>query len=86
VRIFKQLSDLLPNTPEKRHISEEEERGIEPLTSAVQRRRNTLLELSGVYKTPANKRISALKLFLGFQGIYSGCCTVAAQVWKPGHG
>jgi hypothetical protein len=29
----------------------------------------------------ANKRISALKLFLAFQEIYSGCCTVAAQGW-----
>jgi hypothetical protein len=81
VRIFKQLSDLLPNTPEKRHISKEE-RGIEPLTSAVQRRRDTLLELSRVHKTPANKRISAAKLFLGFRKF----TRVAAQVWKTGHG
>ncbi len=56
-----------------------EPRGFEPPTSAVQRRRDTLLELSDVCKIPANKRISTLSPFLGFQDIYSGCCTVAAQ-------
>ncbi len=34
---------------------------------------------SGVCKIAANKRISALSLFLSFQEIHSGCRTVAAQ-------
>jgi hypothetical protein len=41
-----------------------------------------LLELSRVYKIPANKRIFAPQLFLGFRKF----TRVAAQVWKPGHG
>jgi hypothetical protein len=56
-----------------------EPRRFEPLTSAVQRRHDTLPDLSRVCKRPANKRISTLWLFLIFQKIYSGCCTVAAQ-------
>jgi hypothetical protein len=56
-----------------------EPRGFEPLTSAVQRRQDRLLDLSGVCKIVANKRISAPSLFLVFQEIYSGCCTVAAR-------
>ena len=55
-----------------------EPRRLEPLTSAVQRRRHALLDLSEVCKVAANKRISTLSLFLVFQKIYSGCCTVAA--------
>jgi hypothetical protein len=39
-----------------------------------------LLDLSEVCNIAVNKRISALSLFLGFQEIHSGCCTVAAQV------
>jgi hypothetical protein len=65
-------------TPE--HWTGVEPRGFEPLTSAVQRRRDSLLDLSEVCNIAVNKRISALSLFLGFQEIHSGCCTVAAQV------
>jgi hypothetical protein len=54
--------------------------GFKPLTFAVQRRRDGLLKLSGDCKTAANKRISTLSLFLKIQRLYSGCCTVAAQV------
>jgi hypothetical protein len=54
--------------------------GFEPTPSAVQRRHDTLLNVSGVCKIAANKRISTLSPFLSFQEIYSGCCTVAAQV------
>jgi hypothetical protein len=53
--------------------------GLDPLTSAVQRRHDTLLDLSGVCKIAAKSCTSVLALFLPFQEIYSGCCTVAAQ-------
>ena len=56
-----------------------EPRGFEPPTSAVQRRRDSLLGLSGACKIAANKRISTLSPLLLFQEIYSGCCTVAAH-------
>ena len=52
-----------------------EPRGFEPLTSAVQRRLHTLLEMSRVCKTAAKAMILALTLFLRIQVIYSGCCT-----------
>jgi hypothetical protein len=42
-------------------------------------RHDTLLKLSGARKITANRRISALSLFLSFQEICSGCCTVAAH-------
>jgi hypothetical protein len=51
--------------------------GFESLTSAVQRRPNTLSEVSGVCKIPSNHRICSSALFLRFQAIHSGCCTVA---------
>ena len=54
--------------------------GFEPLTSSASRKYNTLLDISGVCKTAANKRIFALSLFLVFQEIHSGCCTVAAHI------
>jgi len=53
-------------------------RGLEPLTSAMRRRHEGLLEYSEACKTPANSRISELAFFPIFQEIYSGCCTVAA--------
>ena len=56
-----------------------EPRGFEPLTSAVQRRPDSLPELSRVCKTPANSCICSSALFSRFQTIHSGCCTVAAQ-------
>ena len=48
------------------------------MTSAVQRRQDTLLETSRVCRTPANRRFSASVFFSSVQKIYSGCCTVAA--------
>ena len=45
----------------------------------MQRRRHALLELSRACKTSAKARISFRTLFLSFQVIDSGCCTVAAQ-------
>jgi hypothetical protein len=60
-----------------------EPRGFESLTSAVHRRRDALLELSRVCKIPAKPVVSALMLFLSFQEIYSGCCTVAAEILFP---
>jgi hypothetical protein len=60
-----------------------EPRGFEPLTSAVQRRREGLLEISRVNKTPANQHIIYLMLFLRFQDIRPGSCTVAAQRYPP---
>jgi hypothetical protein len=55
-----------------------EPRGLEPLPSAVQRRHDALLALSGVYKTAANSCSSMLTHISAFQEIYSGCCTVTA--------
>ena len=57
-----------------------EPRGFEPLTSAVQRWRDSLLDLSGVCKIAANTRITSVLLFPSVQEIYSGCCTVAAHL------
>jgi hypothetical protein len=48
------------------------------MTSAVQRRQDTLLEISRVCRIPANRRFSASVFFSSVQKIYSGCCTVAA--------
>ena len=56
-----------------------EPRGFEPLTSAVQRRHDTLPDVSAVCKIPAKAVYPALALFPTFQEIYSGCCTVAAH-------
>jgi hypothetical protein len=55
-----------------------EPRGFEPLTSAVQRRYDTLQHISDVCKIAANAHISHDLLFLSFQVIYSGCCKVTA--------
>ncbi len=63
----------------KSHIFGVEPRGLEPLASAVQRRLDSLPEVSSACKIPANQLISALVLFSAFQEIYSGCCTVAAH-------
>jgi hypothetical protein len=57
-----------------------EPRGFEPLTSAVQRRHHTLLKCSEVCNIAAKALISRITPFPSFQIIYSGCCTVAAQV------
>jgi hypothetical protein len=46
----------------------------------VQKRHDTLLELSEACKIAANARISFMTLFASFQDIYSGCCTVAAHM------
>jgi hypothetical protein len=51
--------------------------GFEPLTSAVQRRRDGLQEVVTGFKIPAKLVVSELVLFPSFQAIYSGCCTVA---------
>jgi transposase-like protein len=60
-------------------VSRVEPRGFEPLTSAVQKRHDTLLELSVGCKTAAKARISFMTPFPSFQVVYSGCCTVAAH-------
>jgi hypothetical protein len=44
-----------------------EPRGFEPLTSAVQSRHDTLLQISGVCETAASTRIPHTTLFLGFR-------------------
>jgi transposase-like protein len=74
-------------------VSRVEPRGFEPLTSAVQRRINRLPEVSRACKIAANRRILRLIHIPCFQEIYSGCCTVAAQIcpWRgsksqKGHG
>jgi len=54
------------NLPAKSRFLGVDLRGFEPLTSAVQRRHDTLLDLSEVCKIAVNKRISALSLFRYF--------------------
>jgi hypothetical protein len=53
------------------------------VTSAMRIQHYTLLEVSRVCKTPANDRIDRVVLFLDFQDIHSGCCTVAAHMVLP---
>src|SRR5829696_3145764 len=81
-RIAKLVADPLYTlrvSPANRQFSRVEPRGLEPLASAVQRQQDSLLDLSGACKIPANRKIRSLKLFPIFQEIHSGCCTVAAQ-------
>ena len=59
--------------------TEVEPMGLEPTPSAVQRRQDTLLDVSAVCKIPAKAADSASARFLVFQEIDSGCCTVAAH-------
>jgi endonuclease III len=47
----------------KTQVFEVEPRGFEPLASAVQRRRDALLDLSGVCKKTANHCIFSSRLF-----------------------
>ena len=56
--------------------------GFEPTPSALQRRQDTLLKISGSCEIPANHRIPAWAVFSAFQEIYSGCCMVAAHDQK----
>jgi hypothetical protein len=56
-----------------------EPRGFELLTSAVQRRSDSLLGVSRIYKIDGKGRIFAMRLFSRFQDIHLGCCTVAAH-------
>ena len=53
--------------------------GLEPGTSSLSEKHNTLQEVSRVCKIPANKDILLLTLFPSFPIIYPGCCTVAAH-------
>jgi hypothetical protein len=57
-------------------------RGLEPLTSAMRERHDSLLEVSGDCKIPANDDVSVLTRFPAFQEIYPGCCTVNAKLAK----
>src|SRR5215211_1630850 len=52
----------------------------------MRERHEGLQGLSGECKTPANEGILITTPFSAIQEIYSGCCTVAAQVWNPRHG
>ncbi len=54
--------------------------GLEPGTSSLSEKRDVLQELSRVCKFPANSRILTMRLFLSFQDIRLGCCTVAAHL------
>jgi hypothetical protein len=51
------------------------------VTSAMRERSEGLLGFSGACKIPVNGHILMAMLFLAFQDIYSGCCTVAAHSW-----
>ena len=53
--------------------------GLEPGTSSLSEKHNALQEVSRVCKTPANKHIIRMILFLRFQFVCLGCCTVAAH-------
>jgi hypothetical protein len=81
VRSAEEVPEPLPTPhvlPANLQLCEVEPRGFEPLTSAVQRRHDALLELSTDFKISANPIFLAIVHFLSFQIIYSGCCTVAA--------
>jgi hypothetical protein len=71
----------LPDTPWSRHTYflctgfQSGRCPIEPATSAVSRQYDTLLEISGAYKIPANGAIAAEIICSGFQEGYPGCCT-----------
>jgi len=45
------------------------------VTSAMRGQRDSLLEVSGACKMPANRGISGLMYFPTFHDIRSGCCT-----------
>jgi hypothetical protein len=53
--------------------------GLEPGTSSLSEKHDPLQEISGACKIPANKHIIFMLLFLSFQDIGLGCCTVAAH-------
>jgi hypothetical protein len=56
---------------------------FELVASAMRERHEGLHEFSGVCKTPANGSILMRVHFSAFQEIYSGCCTVYAQIRVP---
>ena len=57
--------------------------GLEPGTSSLSEKHDTLPKISSAYKMPANAQILSVALFPPFQSIRLGCCTVAAQVLDP---
>jgi hypothetical protein len=69
--------EVLPKNHSKKVVNP---RGLEPLTSAVQRRRDRFQQLSQPCKIPANEPIPEKTLCCGFQVINPGCCTVAAPL------
>jgi hypothetical protein len=66
--------------PAKRHILRVDPTRLELVTSAMRIQHYRFLKASRVCKIPGNKRIIHPVLFLGYQDIYSGCCTVAAHI------
>ncbi len=52
--------------------------GLEPGTSSLSEKCDVLPEVFRVCKIPANRHILRAMLFLNFQDICLGCCTVAA--------
>jgi hypothetical protein len=54
--------------------------GLEPETSSFSEKRDGFLDFSSAHEYPANSRIFTPMLFLGFQHICPGCCTVAAPM------
>ena len=54
--------------------------GLEPGTSSLSEKHDSLQEVSRTCKTPANNNILVSTLFPTFHDIYSGCCTVAAPI------
>ena len=53
--------------------------GLEPGTSSLSEKHNALHEVSRVCNIPANRDIFYATIFLIFQDIRLGCCTVAAH-------
>jgi hypothetical protein len=82
-RMKSRSSSLRYVCPAKLRFSRVEPRGVEPLTSAVQRRRDALLALSRHCKTAAKPLVMTPKVFLTLQDVYPGCCTVAAHEAHP---
>ena len=79
IRLAEETFHILYALPANPHILGVEPRGFEPLTSPVQSRHDSLLEISGACKIPANDNFLPRILCSSFQEFYSGCCTVAAQ-------
>ena len=54
--------------------------GLEPGTSSLSGKHDALQHVFRICKNPANRLVLLMTVFLIFQGIRLGCCTVAAHL------